>query len=77
MHEFLQTLCSNFGSKLLRFRDIAGFVSQMPVLHIYPSSFTQNFDMFPTVRSRSMGSVPFSRDVVLENINLFNQGART
>ena len=29
VHEFLQTLCSNFGSRLLRFRDIAGFVQQM------------------------------------------------
>jgi len=27
-------------------RDIAGFVSQMPLLYIDPSSFTQNFEMF-------------------------------
>jgi len=34
--EFLQTLSSNFGSRPLRFRDIAGFLSQMPLFYIPP-----------------------------------------
>jgi len=36
-----------FGSKLLRFTDIAGFVLQMPLLYIAPSSFTQKFGDVP------------------------------
>jgi len=38
---------SNFGSGLPRLRDIADFVSQMPLLHTYPSSFTQHLETFP------------------------------
>ena len=36
-----------FDSRLLRFRDITGFVSQMLLLHVYPSFFTQNLETFP------------------------------
>ena len=49
----VQTLCSKFGSTaseavwlVLRFRDITGFVLQMPLLYIPPSSFTQNLEIF-------------------------------
>jgi len=37
--------CSKFGSRLLRFRDIAGFYRKCHFC-IYPS-FTQNLEMFP------------------------------
>jgi len=46
LHEFLYTLCSNVGSRRLRFRYIAGFVSQLPILHI-PLIFHPRFGDVP------------------------------
>lgn len=37
---------SNFGSGLPRLRVIADFVSQLPLWHTYPSSFTQHLETF-------------------------------
>jgi len=74
----------NFGSRLLRFRDIAGFVSQMPLLYIPPRRSLKIWRCFPRVRSMSkvvlwVSQISWlsSRVLFSENINLFNQGSRT
>ena len=63
-------LCSNLGSRLLRFRDIAGFVSQMQLSHI-SLVFHPNFgNVLPRVRSMkqcsAVSQVPelIGRDVI-------------
>jgi len=45
-YRYRYSVCRNFGSRLLRFRDIAGLY---PKCHFctYPLSFTQNLKMFP------------------------------
>ena len=82
VHEFLQTLCVNFGSSLLRFRDIAGFVQQMSLLHISPRLLPIIWSCSPELCRRAVyfsepGPVLTSRDVLFsENINLFNPSSR-
>jgi len=68
----------NFGCRLLRFRDIAGFVSQMPLLYITPRLLSKIWRCSPRVRStrsvrqwdRSLGQLVVM--LFSENINLFN-----
>ena len=81
---FVQILCTNFGSRPLRFRYIAGFVSQMPLLYI-ALVFHPKFGDGPQsqideheVQCSKPG--PWAKLVVMlfsENIKLFNHSART
>ena len=42
---------SKFGSRLFRFRDVVGFVSQMPLLRMPPRLSPKIWRYFPRVRS--------------------------
>ena len=72
-----QILCSNFGSRLLRFRDIPGFVPQMPLLHISPCLSPQIWRCSPQSQvdeqCTAVRQFPvIILDVIFENINPFS-----